>query len=513
MPSEFLIVAEKVFRFVRKPLRPTELVSIAVREGLFSDKRAGKTPAQTMKSKLSVHIRRFQTESTFIRTGPGRFYLRELIQEGDEVYEAPPLSKPKSLEEVLVFPGNILGNGPRFQGIKTKWKQLYRTLLKPSTCSYLDRMTAETDDTQKQVLTYVMVTRRGSVLAYKRGSFSRVEDFLRGSHCIGFGGHVTIEDRDLFSFEDMGVRQCAIRELMEELKLPARDQRRLQSGEGLSIIGALNDDSSTVGQRHFAFLFRYEVSNDPAWNKPPRGEKSITQLRWLSRVRGPVPIWDFEYWSQLCLRHYHAPLATSAPTYRINRRWKSTDKHVLCVVGMVGSGKSEATRVLCREFGYEEINSGRVLANLLHVPPVPKMARETFQTKAYDFISDEKGPCTLAKAIWQEIQSIGALRCLVDGIRQPSTLSELRNCAGQTPIKVIFVHATPDICYKFYKERESDDISIFKFLNIQNAPVERQVREMIGLSDAVLYNWTGRHEYRSAVGNVMREFGIRRKYR
>ncbi len=513
MPSEFLIVAEKVFRLICKPLTPSQIVSIAVRESLFSDKRSGKTPAQTMKSKLSVHIRRFKAESPFIRTAPGRFYLRDLIQEGDKVYEAPPLTKPKSTEKVLVVPGNILDQSFRFQGITMNWKKFYRTILNPRTCSYLDRMTAETDDTQKQILTYVMVTRKGSVLAYKRGNFSRVEDFLRGSHCIGFGGHVTIQDRDLFSIGDMGLRRSAVRELLEELNLPDRDQRRLQAGEGLFIVGALNDDSSTVGQRHFAFLFRYEVSNDPAWKQPTRGEKSITQLRWLNRVRGPVPIWDFEYWSQLCLRHYHAPLATSAPTYRITRRWHAPARHIVCVVGMVGSGKSEATRVLCEDFGYEEINSGKVLAELLHIPPVPKMSRDLFQTKAHRFISDAKGPGVLARALWKEIEISGASRALVDGIRQPQTLNELRNCAGNTPIKVIFVQTPPDICYKFYKERESRDISIFEFLRIQNAPVETQVRDMIGLSDAVLYNWTGRHEYRSAAGSIMREFGIPRKRR
>src|SRR5438067_685818 len=77
--SEFLRAAVAVLRRYRRPLRPKEIVDLGLREGFFSDKRIGVTPDQTMKSKLSVHIRRYGDASPFVRTGPGRFYLRELL--------------------------------------------------------------------------------------------------------------------------------------------------------------------------------------------------------------------------------------------------------------------------------------------------------------------------------------------------------------------------------------------------------------------------------------------------
>jgi hypothetical protein len=77
--SEFLIVARQILESERRPMRPAELVEHALRHRLFSDRIAGKTPTQTMKSKLSVHVRRHGDRSPFVRTAPGRFYLRDLL--------------------------------------------------------------------------------------------------------------------------------------------------------------------------------------------------------------------------------------------------------------------------------------------------------------------------------------------------------------------------------------------------------------------------------------------------
>lgn len=500
--SEFLKVAEALMRSERRPMRPKELVDLATSRGLFSDRRTGRTPWQTMKSKLSVHVRRQGENSTFVRTGPNQFFLRRLVSGG--VYEAPPQQKPEPAEQVLVFPSALLRTRDRFQGITRKFGPLKTRLLKPGVCFHMDRLAAESDNGHKQVLTYVMITRRGRVLAFKRGSYNRVEDFLRGAHCIGFGGHVSRADYDLFSLPDMGVIDCAHRELLEELRLPQKDIERLRAGKGLKLVGLLNDDSTPVGQRHLALLFTYEVSDDPAWSKPERGEKSITQLRWLSPNSGTVPIWDFEYWSQLCLREYYPQIAHAVPQYRIVRRVPLRPPHLLCVLGEVGSGKSEATRLITREFGYEEINTGRLVAEILGIPPVAEFGREKFQQKAGEFIKRSDGPQRLANEIWARVQQVPSGKVLIDGIRQRATLDHLRKLAGNLPVGVLYVRTLADLAYKFYRAREQPRLSIFEFLERRNAEVEREVEGMISLSDAVLYNWIGRTEYQEAIRNLMK---------
>lgn len=507
MKSEFLIVAQQILEHEKRPMTPQEIVSAAIYQQLFSDKRAGKTPHQTMKSKLSVHVRRHGDGSPFIRTEPGKFFLRHLLEPDQEPYLAKPMKKNTSSEEVLVFDSRWFNNARRFQGIRKKWKKFNSELLRSNACDYFNRRYAETIVSHKQLLTYILVTRKGSLLAYKRGNYNRVEDFLRGSECVGFGGHVSKEDLDLFSSNNMGLTRCVIRELSEELKLPEADQKKLINGDGVSCIGILNDDSSLAGQRHLAYIFQYEVSDDPSWDHPERGEKSITQLRWLDNKSMRTPFWRFEYWSQLCLREYFPRLVTASPAYNLRRKRPLSSPHILCVLGTVGSGKSELTKLLCDEFGYKEVNTGRVVARLLNIPPVPETPREIFQNKAWEFIQSKDGSAKLAAAIFDQANTCGADRVLVDGIRQNATFESLQALAGQLRIGMIFVHTLPDIAYTFYQEREGKGCSIFDFLKVRNAKVESEVEAMISKADAVLYNWIGLTAYQRTIRKMVRDLG------
>jgi len=490
-------VARKLLEAEKRPLSARQLVNLALKQKLFSDKIAGSTPHQTMKSKLSVHIRTSGEKSIFIRIGPGLFYLRNLLDGPQTIYDAPPLQPPKTSERVLVFPSAWLDKRGRFQGIRKQWKQTAHDLLRTDVCSHVPRLQAEGDNEHKQVLTYIMVSRKSQLLAFKRGTYNRVEDFLRGSECVGFGGHVAEVDRTLFSLRDLGLIDNAIRELSEEIKLPEKDIARLRTRHGLRVVGLLNDDSSPAGRRHFAFVLIYETSNDPSWQRPVRGEKSITRLRWVKPSE--LSLWDYEYWSQLCLREYFPRQIRTLPAYVIRRRNPLNPPHILCVLGRVSSGKSETTNVLKRDFGYKEVNSGKVLARILRVPPVPKTPREEFQDLAWDFINTEKGPRLLAEAMWEEATALSCPKILIDGIRQKSTLEHLKKLANPTPLGLLFVHTPPDIAYKFYSKRAISNTSIHDFLTIREAPVEGEVEEFIDISDAVLYNWAGRESYRMAI--------------
>jgi hypothetical protein len=55
----------------------------------------------------------------------------------------------------------------------------------------------------KQFVTYVLVQCGQRLLFFRRSYLSRAAEFLRGSKCIGFGGHVSAADADILS---LGVR-------------------------------------------------------------------------------------------------------------------------------------------------------------------------------------------------------------------------------------------------------------------------------------------------------------------
>jgi predicted NUDIX family phosphoesterase len=517
MKSEFLIVAKRLMEEQRRPLSPKELVEMG--QPLFSDNIAGRTPWQTMKSKLSVHIRRYGEASPFVRTGPGKFYLRTLLGGTEQPYQAKPIRPPKSQEKVVVFETTALDKVTTWQGLRTNWGKPAKRIFDKLMPFYLPRYDIEQDGSYTQLLTYVLVRHGDSLLAYRRGTYTRVAQFLQGSFCVGFGGHVVEDDLDLFSLETMGVFECAARELNEELCLPAEDRERLKRYEGLEILGVINDDSSDVGRRHIAFVMQYGVSSSLQWKKPLRewdpplrNEKGITQLQWVSARRSSgVLLWSFEYWSQLCLREFAPELVLARPAYRILRKPRLRPPHVLCVVGPVGSGKTLATAVLKSDFGYEEINTGRVVAELLGIPPVPTTPRAEFQARAWTFISQSNGPKRLARRLAELVGSSSSDRILVDGLRQRATVNLLRQDCSGCRVGLLFVHTPADLAYRFYAKRVAQGASIADFLEVRSARVESEVQALIGEADAVLYNWTGTLEYRNTISQMMSELEIKRR--
>jgi hypothetical protein len=162
---------------------------------------------------------------------------------------------------------------------------------------------------------------------------------------------------------------------------------------------------------------------------------------------------------------------------------------------------------LTREFGYVEVNSGKVLADLLKLSPVPATGREVFQARAWKFISRKDGPRRLAAALLHSIPSSGRA-VLIDGIRQRATLEELKKMAAPKSVAVLYVYTPPNIAFQFYQERRKQLLSINEFLELCEAPVESEVKKLISAADAVLYNWNGKLRYEQAVRQLLRELQL-----
>lgn len=505
--SEFLHGARAVLLEHRRPMRVRTIWETGRQDGVFSDQIAGKTPWQTLKSKLSVHILREGDDSVFVRTDPGVFFLRELLDDDHQKVFVARRQLPSSQDErVLIFPAMELDSIGRFQGISRDYEKFLARLVNLPTISDMPRAHAEQNDEVKQFLVYIAVTRGGQILKYRRGAFSLTDAMLLGSDCVGFGGHVSTTDSDLFSDSPVGLLEAASRELQEEINLPVADRELLEQRQGLEIIGVLNDDSSQVGRRHFAVVMRYEVIESEEWDQPSRGEKSINQLDWVDLATSDLRIEHYEYWSQLLLREFYPETLGRQTLYRVARSSPFHGRHVVAVVGQVGSGKSEACRVLEGEFGYKQVNSGRVIADLMRIPPVPQTERAVFQSAANQFISRYGAIPLLAEGLAAEaLEHDGNV--LVDGVRNIETLDELRRILGEhgRRLGVLFIDTSPDTAYRFFQSREDPGADILRFLGLRDAPVEREVPLMKSQADAIIYNWSGLADYTAAVAAVMND--------
>jgi hypothetical protein len=224
----YLRVADIVLSKALSPLKAREIVERGIDQGLFGDHVMGRTPEKSMQARLSIDILGKTRQSRFVRTSKGRFTLRSklmsesllsdedgsLLNPNAEYHaERRILRTPK--EEVLCVSEDRFKDVLTFQGIDTDPTEVLNQLLDGDHLHYVARSEAETRDDAKQFITYVFVQCGQRLLFFKRSYLSRAAEFLRGSKCIGFGGHVSAADKDILSHADHGLSYCARRELSE----------------------------------------------------------------------------------------------------------------------------------------------------------------------------------------------------------------------------------------------------------------------------------------------------------
>ena len=485
------------------PLNVRDITNKALEYGLL-DFSNGKTPNQTMKAKLSVDIKRLGTRSRFKRSDRGLFTLREFqIRE----YTSRPFKKTiPSSEDVMVFPSKLLSAVGWFHGVRQDWQTYADVLLNRENTIFMPRVEAETSVKYKQPVSYVLIKKHDAILRFVRGSYSSVQSFLKGRLCIGFGGHVQSKDFDnmpLLAQIDSGYRQSILREINEELYLP----RGAITDRSLRTIGVLNDDSSFVGKAHFAFIHLLNLDYLGTQLNPKllKKEKSINQLRFVPIGALGEEFESYEYWSKLCIETFFGDLVQIRTKIRRVRNYslRKHNRHI-AIVGSIGSGKSEAARLLNNHFNYDMISSSSLLAQVAQLPPVAQIGRQRFQELGLAFIRSDRGAETLASAIVERIAALKRARVVIDGIRNLKTFEILKEKLSHD-LSLIFVESTPDNAYEFYKAREDSSISFADFLELLHHPVEAEIPDLLALANIVIYNHADKTSYTETVSNFLRD--------
>ncbi len=483
--GEFLTIARTILSQERRPLRVTEIIELA-REKEYLHFSGGKTPHQTIKARISEDIKRKKEKSDFKRVAKGVFALRDFdLKEYDAV---PHIKRINQKENVLVIKTSHLEDLGLFNGIKTKNFQKYVDLVfNKSSTFFIPRLKAEKDIKHKQILSYILVEKNNRLLRFVRGVYTNAHSMLRGSLCIGFGGHVQNYDLNLFEtlYNDNGYFNSVKRELLEELKIPEISINQ----KSLKIIGILNDDSSEVGKSHFAIIHKLDLDNVRIQDvKKLKGEKSINQLTFVPINELGDDFEKYEYWSKLCIKaFYNDYIDFNCKIHRVKNYSLAKHPKVIVIVGAIGSGKTEASKILEKDFGYTFISSGQILQNLMETQPIAKLGRKKFQDLAHQFILKEDGFELLANKLLSLINKTATSRFVIDGIRNIKTYEILKSYLGQD-CTLIFVESTPDNCYKFYKKREATDLDIYTFYEYINHPVEQDIKLILGKANLVAYN-------------------------
>ena len=514
----YLRVAETVLAKALSPLKAREIVERGIEQGLFGDHVMGRTPEKSMQARLSIDILTRAGFSRFVRTARGRFALRASVNSESEpaeeyVAERRVLNLPK--EEVLCAPEANFRDVLTFQGIDPDSASILKRILTSHEPTYIARTEAETRDDAKQFITYVLVQCGERLLFFKRSYLSRAAEFLRGSKCIGFGGHVSAADVDMWSHEDYGLAACARRELAEEISLQDRSANQVANNRAtirlfqdvpLERLGILNDDSSEVGRRHVAVVYRAWISDWNVAKKLMKGDSSIKGISWIDLSKDTLDISDFEYWSQLCLRKFYPSTLIAKARLQVLNSSRLTKDHLLVVAGRVGSGKSETSTYLGERLSHPVIRTGELVRTLMNAPSIAEIGREEFQKRAFEFISGPNGPNRLAQAILRQVTNNGGRPCIVDGVRNLQTFEKLESLYHGGDIGLIYIQTPPDVAFDMYRAREAQGTLSFSyrdFLKVYDAPVESKITSLGRKAHAIVYNSFGMEAFRRTLDDFV----------
>jgi cytidylate kinase len=320
--------------------------------------------------------------------------------------------------------------------------------------------------------------------------------------------------------DDLGVSTCARRELMEELSLESPGHEKastptsraitpatvqLFQGATLEQLGVLNDDSSEVGRRHVAVVYRAWLPDWSVASRLAKGDSSIRRLNWLDVARDKVDLSEFEYWSQLCLRRFFPSNVISEAGIRILHPTRLKRRGALVVSGRIGSGKSETATYLATRLGTRVIRSSEILQQLMGTRPLQEIGRKEFQDRAHQFISQVDGPAKLAACIAEAVARAEHDRCIVDGIRHLATYEHLRMALSDTT-SLAYLQTPPDIAFDLYRSREATadlNFTYRDFLRFYDAPVESEISSLGRAADVYIYNSFGLEAFRRTLNEIV----------
>ena len=471
MSITFLQIAELILRETRKPLTPQEIYKKAEEQKLLHSK--GKTPEFSMKARISTDIRNNGFNSKFMRVGPNRFALREF---GLKEHISQPFKKSIPKEIITCVSHENLDIIKSNFGLFTDVDNLYK-IIDNNNLIYLERKDAENDLYYKQLISYVLLTNeKEEVLIYRRGSYTNAHEMLKGSACLGFGGHVqNIDSTGLFTKGFAGVFDTAEREVFEELKGI--------KPENLEIVGYINDDSSPEGVKHLGVVLKGKIPKDFDINSVGK-ELSVNGLKFMTPTELYNHFYDFEFWSQLVIKQFYKEPTDFNPVV-IRPKKFNINSNLILFVGEIATGKTIICELLSKRLGFHYVSTRKCVARLIEMRDFGTKDRTQFQKKAEAFITAKDGPYILAQEIKKEIEKSDDFT-VVDGIRHLATVKELKKLYPE--LNLIYIDSSRNDSYRNYNNRSKGKANLDQFREVRFHPVEKEIRLIKWEADAYIYN-------------------------
>lgn len=188
----------------------------------------------------------------------------------------------KKTEEVLVVSRQQLPLSWTQQTVCLTASRVLMAFFRPLPFKFIPRNLAETDDSFKQLIPYIIVSWNNKIALYQRAG---TEQRLSGLWSIGVGGHINALDyENTMALTDV-FWSGAKRELFEEFAIDDHQH------PGFEFLGIINEELTDVGKVHLGIVLLCKPFNEPH----PRHE--LKNLKWVAPQE--VKLCDTEIWTTL----------------------------------------------------------------------------------------------------------------------------------------------------------------------------------------------------------------------
>lgn len=300
--SSYLEIAEKVLADRRRPMGPHAILREAYLLDLMPQHLHGETQHKTLQARLSEDILYGKDKSRFVRTEPGKFFLRSLLTDETIPAEfrttitARRRKRELTPDPVLCIAKESLHKLEACDG-HDQWAMLegLRETGELSYCEFKNQ-----PEGHVPVWSFVMLMRDDCVFSYRVGKYRTHDEGVSSKRTVGFASLVTEDQQTLFNHHDLGIVQAGVTALALDLDFPMGvEMLEAETSDSTSIVEISTDDDIE------ALLLVIETGCPP-WFEPTTRRLSMNDMKWIPFRVPPNHLEDFDPWTRAVVRHRFA---------------------------------------------------------------------------------------------------------------------------------------------------------------------------------------------------------------
>lgn len=297
--SSYLDIAEMVLTRRKRPMGPHAILKDAYLLDLMPGHLYGETQQKTLQARLSEDILHLKERSRFIRTEPGKFFLRSFLT--DETIPAEfrkPMKARRRKRELTPDPVLCIAKDSLHKlSLKSEKKSffIFEHLRETGELTYFKVKNTPADHVP--VWCFAIFVREENVLSYRVGRYRAHDEYLTAKRTLGFTSLVTENQKTLFNRHDLGIVETGVMALAIDLDFPM----------GIEVLAAETSDTPAVVQVSIdndieAVLLVIETGC-PSWFEPTTRRLSMNDMQWIPFRVPPNHLDDFDPWTQAVVHH------------------------------------------------------------------------------------------------------------------------------------------------------------------------------------------------------------------